>query len=156
MSPPTHVLRKPKDLFLGLIFLGIAAGVLVYSRQYEMGTARQMGPGYLPFVLGLVLAGFGAVLAGASFFGEHEPAEPLGMRASVLVLAAVTAFGLLIRPAGLVVSIPVLVVIAGFAYPARKTAPLVLYAACLAAGCIIVFPWMLGQQIPILGYWFVR
>lgn len=150
------VLRKPKDLFLGLIFLGVAIAVLVYSREYEFGTARQMGPGYLPFVLGLVLGCFGLFLMGGSFFGEFEPSEAVDVRPSILVLGAAALFGLLIRPAGLIVSTLVLVVLSGLAYRSRKKVPLVLYAVALAAGCVFVFPWMLGQQIPVLGSWFSR
>jgi hypothetical protein len=148
--------RKPKDFFLGLIFSGIAAGVVTYSRQYELGTARQMGAGYLPLVLGLLLVGFGAFLLVSSFFGEREPGEPLDIRPGILILASAALFGLLIRPAGLIVSILLLVIVSGLAYRSRKIAPLVLYALGLAAGCVIVFPWMLGQQIPVLGTWFVR
>lgn len=156
MPPAQHALRKPKDLLLGLFFLGIAAGLVIYARQYDMGTARQMGPGYLPLVLGVLLACFGALLVGSSFSGEHEPAEPLGLRPSIFVLGGVALFGILIRPAGLIVSILVLVLVAGFAYRSRRPVPLLIYAVCLAAGCVIVFPWMLGQQIPVLGSWFVR
>ena len=150
------MLRKPKDFFLGLIFLGVAVAVIFFSRDYEFGTARQMGPGYLPFVLGLVLGGFGLFLTGGSFIGEHEPGEPIDFRPSLLVLGGATLFGLLIRPAGLIVSTLVLVIVSGLAYRSRKKVPLVLYAAALAAGCVIVFPWMLGQQIPVLGSWFTR
>lgn len=150
------VLRKPKDFFLGLIFCAFAIATLWYSREYEFGTARQMGPGYLPFVLGLVLGGFGLLLMGGSFFGEHEPGEAMDIGPGLLVLGAATLFGLLIRPAGLIVSTLVLVVLSGLAYPSRKKIPLVLYAIALAAGCVIVFPWMLGQQIPVLGSWFSR
>ena len=155
--PAASVLpRKPKDFFLGLIFAGIAAGVVVYSRQYELGTARQMGPGYLPLVLGLLLGGFGVFLLVFSFFGEREPGEAVDMRPSILVLASIALFGLLIRPAGMIVSILVLVIVAGFAHRSRKLVPLLLYAVALAAGCVVVFPWLLGQQIPVLGSWFVR
>jgi hypothetical protein len=153
---PHLLLRKPKDFFLGLIFLGIAIGVVAYSREYDLGTARQMGPGYLPLVLGLLLGCFGALLTVGSFFGEHEPAEALGMRPSILILGAAALFGLLIRPTGLIVSILVLVVVSGLAYRSRKAVPLALYAIGLAAGCVIVFPWMLGQQIPVLGSWLFR
>lgn len=156
MPAASPALRKPKDFFLGLIFAGIAAGVVVYARQYELGTARQMGPGYLPLVLGLLLGGFGGFLLVSSFFGDREPGEALDLRPSVLILASAALFGLLIRPAGLIVSILVLVIVSGFAYRSRKPVPLLLYAVALAAGCVVVFPWMLGQQIPVLGSWFVR
>lgn len=154
MPTAASVLRKPKDLALGLVFLGIAIGVGLYSREYEFGTSRQMGPGFMPLLLALLLGFFSVVLIVGSFFGEHEPAEPLGIRPAILVLSAATVFGFLVRPAGLALSIVALVIIAGFAHRPRKVVPLVLYAICLAAACVLLFPWMLGQQIPIIGSWF--
>ncbi len=151
-----HSMKKPQDFFLGLIFLGVAIVVGVYSREYDLGTTRQMGPGYLPLVLALLLGCFGIFLMVSGFFGAHEPAEPLGVRQSIFVLGAAALFGLLIRPAGLIVAILVLVIVAGFAYSPRKIGPLLAFAVALAAGCVIVFPWLLGQQIPVLGSWFVR
>ena len=65
-------------------------------------------------------------------------------------------FGILIRPAGLLISTLVLVVVAGAAYRSRKPWPLLFYAIAMAVGCVVVFPWLLGQQIPILGSWFDR
>ncbi len=156
MSSAILLLRKPKDFFLGLIFLVIAVGLVLYAREYEFGTARQMGPGYLPVLLGLLLGGFGCLLLILSFSGEREPAEPFEIRAGALIIAATALFGILIRPAGLLVSTFILVVIAGAAYRSRKPLPLVLYAVGLAIGCVVVFPWLLGQQIPVLGSWFDR
>lgn len=151
-----HSMKKPQDFFLGLIFLGVAIVVGVYSREYDLGTTRQMGPGYLPLVMALILGCFGVFLMVSGFFGEHEPGEPLGMRQSFLVLGAAALFGLLIRPAGLIIATLTLVIVAGFAYRPRKIIPLIAFAVALTAGCVVVFPWLLGQQIPVLGSWFVR
>ncbi|GGE51662.1 membrane protein [Agaricicola taiwanensis] len=149
-------MKKPQDFFLGLIFLGVAIVIAVYSRQYDLGTTRQMGPGYLPLVIALLLGGFGILLAARSFFGDWEPAERLGISQAVLVLGGAALFGLLVRPAGLIVAALVLIIVAGFAYRPRKRLPLLVFAVLLTAGCVIVFPWLLGQQIPVLGSWFVR
>ena len=156
MSGAILFTRRPKDFFLGLIFLTIAFVLVVYTRQYELGTARQMGPGYLPLVLGLLLGGFGVFSVVLSFFGEPEPAEPLELRACALILIATALFGILIRPLGLLGSTLILVVIAGAAQRSRRPVPLFLYALGLAIGCVVVFPWLLGQQIPVLGSWFDR
>lgn len=156
MSGAILALRKPKDFFLGLIFMTVAVVLVVYTRQYDAGTARQMGPGYLPLVLGLLLGGFGVFSVVSSFFGEPETAEPLELRACALILLATALFGILIRPAGLLVSTFILVIVAGAAYRSRRPIPLFLYAIALAVGCVVVFPWLLGQQIPVLGSWFDR
>lgn len=156
MSSEMLSLRRPKDFFLGLIFLVIAIGLVIYARQYEFGTARQMGPGLFPVLLGFLLGGFGCLQVILGFVGEPEPGEPMELRAITLVLTASALFGILIRPAGLLISTLVLVVVAGAAYRSRKPWPLLFYAIAMAVGCVVVFPWLLGQQIPILGSWFDR
>jgi hypothetical protein len=156
MPPAPALLRKPKDFLLGLIFLGIAIWLVVHSYEYDFGTARQMGPGYLPWVLGVALSAFGVVLIGGSFFGAHEHAEPFGLHPMLLLLGGVALFALLIRPAGLIVSILATIGVSGFAYRKRRMLPLAIYGIALAVGCVLVFPLMLGQQIPILGSWFLR
>jgi len=149
-------LRKPRDFFLGLIFLVIAVGLVIYARQYEFGSARQIGPGFFPMLLGFLLGGFGCLHIALGFFGEAEPGEPIELRPIALVLAGVALFGILVRPAGLFISTLTLVIVAGAAYRSRRPLPLLIYAVAMAAGCVVVFPWLLGQQIPVLGSWFDR
>jgi len=156
MSSETLSLKRPKDFLLGVIFLVIAVGLVIYARQYEFGSARQIGPGFFPEVLGFLLGGFGCLQVALGFFGEPEPGETIELRAITLVLSACALFGILIRPAGLFVSTLVLIVVAGVAHRSRRPVPLLLFAVAMAVGCVVVFPWLLGQQIPVLGSWFDR
>jgi putative tricarboxylic transport membrane protein len=156
MPPAPLLLKKPKDFFLGILFIAVALGVVGYALQYDLGSTWQMGPGYFPFVLGLILCAFGILLVAGSLTGRREPAEPMGVRVGAIILGAAALFGLLIRPAGLIVSALVLVILSALAYRPRRPVPLVIYAAALTAGCVIVFPLLLGQQIPVLGNWFSK
>jgi hypothetical protein len=45
----------------GVIFVGIGAIALTIARDYPMGSALRMGPGYFPNVLGGILILFGGV-----------------------------------------------------------------------------------------------
>ena len=48
-----------KDVLAGLFFIGVALLGLYISRDYPMGTALRMGPGYFPNVLSGLLILFG-------------------------------------------------------------------------------------------------
>ena len=50
-------LKNPKDFWSGIMFaaIGISFAVIVKAYEYPMGTGARMGPGYFPFVLGIVM-----------------------------------------------------------------------------------------------------
>jgi Tripartite tricarboxylate transporter TctB family len=53
--------RDPRsDLLAGGIFMAIGLAFAVTSGRYDIGSALQMGPGYYPLVLGVLLVGLGA------------------------------------------------------------------------------------------------
>ena len=60
--------NAPKDIFAGLIFIAFGVATVVLAREYAIGTAVQMGPGYFPAAIGLVLAviGIAAIARGIS------------------------------------------------------------------------------------------
>src|SRR5262245_5616782 len=74
-----------------------------------------MGPGMLPKSLAVLFGLLGALLVLDSFLETGLPLEPWSIRGPVLVALAIVAFGLAVRPLGLVVAGPVAIVIAAFA-----------------------------------------
>ncbi len=50
-------IRNKRDFWSGMMFLIIGLLFVLLSRQYQLGTAAKMGPGYFPTVLGGLLAG---------------------------------------------------------------------------------------------------
>lgn len=56
-----------KDFFSGLMFTVIGGAFSWGAREYEIGEAAWMGPGYFPFVLGILLATLGMVIMFKSF-----------------------------------------------------------------------------------------
>lgn len=148
------VIRRPRDFALGALFVLGAIGLACLSRDYALGAAREMGPGYLPLLLAGCLTVLGVIHVGQSFFGPHEPAEKVFSRPLVVILVSTLLFGLLLRPAGVIVAILALVVGASFAHPEHRLGRVIVFAMAMAGACVVLFAVLLGQQIPLRGYWF--
>jgi hypothetical protein len=65
------------DLMAGGIFMAVGLAFAVASSRYELGSPLQMGPGYYPLVLGVLLVALGAGVAVEGLFrrrgSRHAP-----------------------------------------------------------------------------------
>jgi hypothetical protein len=147
------VIRAPKDFGTGLLFLAIGLAEVAIASHYPLGSAQRMGPGYFPMALGGLLAGLGFACLARSFVRDGEPISGVAWKPLVSVTLAIVAFGLLVRGAGLVVALLVLVL--GSASASRYftwRAGLAL-AAGLIVFSVLVFVRALGLPMPVLGSW---
>jgi len=48
-------IRNQKDFYSGLLFVAIGAFFGIFARKYDIGTAKEIGPGYFPLILGIIL-----------------------------------------------------------------------------------------------------
>lgn len=149
-----HSIRNPKDFWAGVLYMAFGAGAVWLVRDYGMGTALKMGPGYFPSVLGglLVLIGIAALVR--SFFSQGEPIGGLALKPMLYVTASTIAFGVLVRGAGVVPAIVVLALASAYASTRFRIGPALLLAAGLAAFCVIVFVYGLGVPLEPFGTWF--
>ncbi|MBZ5487327.1 tripartite tricarboxylate transporter TctB family protein [Halomonas aquamarina] len=135
-----------RDFLAGLLCLVIAALVLLQAYAYDMGTLRNMGPGYLPRFLGISLAGLGAITM--VFSAKTATAFPvLNYRALVCITVGIIAFALLMRPAGLFLATIALVYICGLSE--RRFRPVKLGALALALCVMSYLIFILGLNMPI-------
>jgi hypothetical protein len=132
-------------LVLGLAFAGLA-------QRYELGTAQRMGPGYFPTMLGGLLAVLGLVIAiqGLARQARDGAVERFHFGPLVIVLGAVALFGVLLRPAGLVVALLVLIGVSAYASHEFRLREVIPLAAFLVLLVLAVFVWALGMVIPVL------
>src|ERR1700724_19109 len=63
-----------RDYYAGGLMLLIGVGAAVTGTGYKFGTLARMGPGFMPVVLGVVLAFLGLLIAGTAL-GSSEPEE---------------------------------------------------------------------------------
>jgi hypothetical protein len=143
-----------KDLLAGLAFIGFGLAFAVGAAGYEIGTARAMGPGYFPLVLGGTLVVLGVVIIVKGFIaGEGAELGSVPWRAAALIVAALLLFGATIRGLGVVPSVFLTALLAGFA--GRRTgvvAPVVI-AVGLTVVSVLIFVEALQLPLPLFGPW---
>lgn len=147
-------IRHPKDFWSGVVFIVLAAAFAWFARDYPMGRAIKMGPGYFPIVLAGILGLIGVATLVRSFVLDGEPVGRFVFRGAATVAGAMVLFGLLLRGGGLVVALLALVFVAATASVHFRWPVAVLLAVILAAFSVLVFVWGLGLPIPVLGRWF--
>lgn len=139
-----------RDFAAGAFFVILGLSVTIGSTGMRMGQLNAMGPGFLPFWLGLLLAAFGAVvLAGSIFDAQAERLEAWNVKGLMLLTASVLLFGLLLEPMGVAVSVFAVVLVSGLASREFSLVSSLLTAAVLAAGSIVVFRYGLGIPLPV-------
>ncbi|WP_298111413.1 tripartite tricarboxylate transporter TctB family protein [Bradyrhizobium sp.] len=61
-----------RDYYAGGLMVLLGVGAAVTGSGYKFGTLARMGPGFMPVVLGIVLAFIGVLIAGTAL-GSPEP-----------------------------------------------------------------------------------
>ncbi|MBA2350964.1 MAG: tripartite tricarboxylate transporter TctB family protein [Burkholderiales bacterium] len=147
-------IRNPKDFWTALIYIAIGLSAIFLARDYGMGTALRMGPGYFPSVLAGALTLIGIVSLFRSFIRRGEPVGTFALRAMALVLGATLLTGFLVRNAGLAIALPLLVLISSYASIKFRFPSALALAVGLTVFCVLVFVKGLGIPLPVLGAWF--
>ena len=149
-------MKSTRDFWTGIIYVAVGASAVLFARDYGLGTAFRMGPGYFPTVLGGLLALIGLVSLGRAALRAGDPLPPLRLKGLLAVTAATLAFGALVRGAGVVVALPILVLVSAAASARFRWGPALVLAAGLTVFCAAVFLKGLGVPLPIVGPWLAR
>jgi hypothetical protein len=147
-------IRHPKDFWTGIIFLFFGVGAVVIGQDYAMGSAGRMGPAYFPSVLGTLLAVIGLIGVIRSFIVVGEPIGRFYMKELLMILVAIILFGILMRGAGLVPAILVLIFLSAYAGPKFNVKEVTMLAVGLAVFAVVVFVKLLGLPMAAFGPWF--
>jgi hypothetical protein len=140
---------RPKDFYAGLLFVAFGVFAIIVARNYPLGTAARMGPGYFPRLLGILLIVLGAALSLTALRGRGPPLPGWKWRPVSVVLLSVVAFGLVLTHAGLVLSTIGLIAVASTASREFRFKESLLSGALLAAMSVGVFVIGLKLQLPI-------
>ncbi len=149
------IIRNQKDFGAGILYLAFGALGFYIARDYGMGQASRMGPGYFPTVLSALLMTFGAAAVIRSFLRDGEGLHGFAWKACLYVCGATLAFGVLLVPAGLIIALIVLCLVSAagsvyFKFDWKAAGALVV----LVVFCALVFTKGLGVPMPLLGTWF--
>ena len=149
----------------GMIMVPTGLAIAVIGSRYEIGTLVDMGPGFLPTVLGLLLAGLAGldVLVNGASRPAASPADdvaglderdvPFDLRGGLAIVGAILAFAFLAQTAGLAIAtfVSVALAAAGDRRASWRTT-LALSLAVTVFG-VVVFGYLLHVPIPILRRW---
>jgi hypothetical protein len=144
-------IRNQKNFWSGVMFSAFGLAFAGFAQEYDMGTAARMGPAFFPTMLGglLLILGLVILFEGLAVEGHDGRIEPFNFKGLVWVLGSVIAFGLLLRPAGIVVSLLVLIVASSLASHEFKLRDVLLLAVGLILLVLAVFVYGLGLTIPV-------
>lgn len=148
-------IKGPQDFWTGVMYVFFGGGAVLLSRDFGMGTAARMGPGYFPTVLGAMLMLFGVIALLRSFVRPGEAIGAIAWKPVVLVTGAVVAFAFLLQTGGLILALAALILVSAaasskFKFEMRATLAMV----GLITFCSLVFVKGLGVPMPLFGSWF--
>jgi hypothetical protein len=134
-----------------LILLAIVA--LMETRNLSMGTAEDMGPGYVPRSLAFIIMGFGFVIAGRGFFAEYRPLPAVKPRPILSVLVSLAVFALLLPRGGLAVATLATMACSTFSTADYKWRESFIFAVIITAFTILLFVYGLGLPLSVWPRW---
>lgn len=141
------------DILAGAVFVLAGTAFLVASLGYEVGTLRQMGPGYFPAALSVLLIAFGLGVAGKGLLaGQADAIGRITVRPLLMIGLALIVFAVTVDPWGLMPAVFCTAVLSALA--AKDTTPLRLLslAVGLPLACWLIFVLALQLRMPLWGW----
>ena len=146
-------IQDKREFLSGLMLVGFGLGALLIARNYKIGTAFRMGPGYFPVVLAILLIVIGIIVAALALKSSKVTLPKLAWRPVLIVTVAIMLFGLIINGAGLLLATFVMVVASRFARPGYPWFETAILSVALSVLCAAVFYFGLRIQMPLLPTW---
>lgn len=154
--------RRPgsPDMLAGGTFVVLGLAFALGGRTYGMGSTLAMGPGYLPVVLGVILAVLGAFITLQGLRGGNpddraaaEERGPVPWARGGMLVAGIVFFGATVEGLGLAPALLVTTFVAALA--CRGVSPLKALAISggLTVLCLGIFVGLLQLRLPLLGDW---
>ncbi|MGO4572889.1 tripartite tricarboxylate transporter TctB family protein [Microvirga sp. 2TAF3] len=153
------LIRSSQNFVGGLSLVALAALALWLTQALPQGSLRAMGPAMLPDWLAIGVGLCGLALIAAAVLKDGEALERSSLRGPVVVVLAILAFAVTIRPfsigalslpgLGLVVAGPLGILISGYATPEVRFRPLLVLALSLTPFCMVLFGDLLNLPIPL-------
>ena len=145
-------IRNQENFWAGILFLGFGLLTTVLSQSYPMGVAMQMGPGYFPFYLGIILAILGFVITCTAFRIEGEPVKPFAWRGIFMLSVGFSFFGWAVDTIGFLPALVGLIACSAFAMKGVRVWELLLMGLVLIVGSLFVFIYLLNLPYPIFNF----
>ena len=145
-------IKSQKDFWSGLMFVAVGLGFAWGATSYSFGSSARPGPAYFPFGLGILLAIMGALVWFASITVETEDGDPIGgiaWKPLIIITGSVVMFGFILPKLGMILSLPLLIIVAALAGDEFHWKDSVISVVVLTLGSWLIFIKGLSLVIPL-------
>ena len=143
-------LRSNKDFWAGILLIVTGAASIFIASGYPFGSTMRMGPGYFPSVLGAILLLFGIYVMITGLRRGEKIAVRCSLRALIVLPLSLVAFGVLMKHAGFIPALVVLIFGSASAGREVKFVEVLLLTVTLTGLSVAVFIWGLGLPYPLI------
>jgi hypothetical protein len=145
-------LRNNRDLLAGLLFILIGVLAVVIARDYPMGVAARMGPGYFPTVLGAILSLFGVYILVRGIRAGEQVKGQWAWKPLALIALSIVLFGFLMDRFGIVPALVAVFFVSAFAGHEFRFKETLLLTLVMGAFAVGVFFYGLKLPYPLFGW----
>ncbi len=139
--------KDTRDIIGGFSLVAIGLFAALYAQRYDLGELQEMGPGYFPVALGILLSVLGSFIAIPAFFREGT-AINIEWKSLLWVLISIAVFAIVLTKGGLVLA-TILSVLAASVPSKTSWKTRFILAIILAAITYLVFLFGLGMVLPV-------
>lgn len=139
--------KDTRDIIGGFSLVAIGLFAALYAQRYDLGELQEMGPGYFPVALGILLSVLGLFIAIPAFFREGT-AINIEWKSLLWVLISIAVFAIVLTKGGLVLA-TILSVLAASVPSKTSWKTRFILAIILAAITYLVFLFGLGMVLPV-------
>ena len=138
-----------QDVLFGLFLIAVAGIALGATRSLSGGNAADMGPGYMPRVIAIMLLGFGLWFSIRGIRRPFVGIAPVKLQPLLAITASVAVFALTAQRFGLALSSFAAILIASLATREAKPVEAVLFALGLTTAAVLLFVKVLALPVPV-------
>jgi hypothetical protein len=148
-------IKNGRDFVGGVTMICVGLLFIWFGRDLDVGNSFQMGPGYFPVMLSLLLMLIGGLIIVQSMMvdgGDLEP-EIWNWRVYAMVIAAPIGFGLVLAGLGLAPTMFLLIVGVASASRYANWRHSILLGLFLATCSVLLFTKLLSLPVSAFGPW---
>lgn len=149
---------KRHDLISSVVFFCVGLFIVLYAPQFDLGSLRSPGSGFMPFLSGLIICGLATTTFLRAFFDKSGKVEKIWAKVNfpklILVILMLTVYTLLLKPIGFIICTFFLILIIMHYVGTQTWLTSVLGAGSSSILSYLLFETWLKAQLPIgiLGF----
>jgi putative tricarboxylic transport membrane protein len=98
---------RTHDLVSSIIFFSTGLFILLYAPRFDLGRVSEPGPGFMPFLAGLIICMFALITFLSAFFDKSGGTERIWVgikvRRIILTLSMLISYSLLLEAVGFII-----------------------------------------------------